>query len=124
LKLLFGSIVIIVAGFTVNKHVLSHKAYDGVTAVTDIIPTYPVNIFDFKRIMQDYAHHLCYKNEGALTAQHISVGDCISKHDDKKTACGKRIFRLAPLNLESEGEVLDYSRQYTKCTLPYKYILG
>ncbi|MGK0516760.1 MAG: hypothetical protein ACI9W0_003197, partial [Gammaproteobacteria bacterium] len=40
------------------------------------------------------------------------------------TECEKKVFRLAPLNLESEVEVLDYSRQYTQCTLPYKYILG
>jgi hypothetical protein len=124
LKLLLGFIIIIVAGFSVNKNLFSNKAYDDVTSVTDIITNYPVNMFDFKQTMQDYAHHLCYKNEDTLTSQHITVTDCISKLDDKKIECEKKVFRLAPLNLESKGEVLDYSRQYTQCTLPYKYILG
>ncbi|MBH0018790.1 hypothetical protein I6F40_00170 [Pseudoalteromonas sp. SWXJ133] len=124
MKLLLGFIIIIVAGFSVNKNLFSNKAYDDVTSVTDIITNYPVNMFDFKQTMQDYAHHLCYKNEDTLTSQHITVTDCISKLDDKKIECEKKIFRLAPLNLESKGEVLDYSRQYTQCTLPYKYILG
>ena len=124
MKLLLGFIIIIVAGFSVNKNLFSNKAYDDVTSVTDIITNYPVNMFDFKQTMQDYAHHLCYKNEDTLTSQHITVTDCISKLDDKKTECEKKVFRLAPLNLESKGEVLDYSRQYTQCTLPYKYILG
>ncbi|WP_165735002.1 hypothetical protein [Pseudoalteromonas sp. C8] len=124
MKLLLGFIIIIVAGFSVNKNLFSNKAYDDVTSVTDIITSYPVNMFDFKQTMQDYAHHLCYKNEDTLTSQHITVTDCISKLDDKKIECEKKVFRLAPLNLESKGEVLDYSRQYTQCTLPYKYILG
>ena len=111
-------------GFSVNKYVFSNKAYDDVTSVTDIISNYPINMFDFKQTMRDYAHHLCYKNEDTLISQHITVTDCISKLDDKKTECEKKVFRLAPLNLESKGEVLDYSRQYTQCTLPYKYILG
>ncbi|MBH0025631.1 MULTISPECIES: hypothetical protein [unclassified Pseudoalteromonas] len=124
MKLVFGSLIIIVAVFSVNKYVFSNKAYDGVTTVTDIISTYPVDMFYFKKTMQDYAHHLCYKNEDTLISQHVSVSECISKLDDKKTECEKKVFRLAPLNIESEGEVLDYSRQYTQCTLPYKYILG
>ena len=124
MKLLFGSLIIIVAGFSVNKYVFSNKAYDDVTTVTDIIQTYPINMFDFKKTMQDYANHLCYKNEDTLISQHVSVSECISKLDDKKTECEKEVFRLAPLNIESKGEVLDYSRQYTQCTLPYKYILG
>ncbi|HDY90627.1 hypothetical protein WNY79_08055 [Pseudoalteromonas sp. AS84] len=124
MKLLLGFIIIIVAGFSVNKYVFSNKAYDDVTSVTDIISNYPINMFDFKQTMRDYAHHLCYKNEDTLISQHITVTDCISKLDDKKTECEKKVFRLAPLNLESKGEVLDYSRQYTQCTLPYKYILG
>lgn len=124
MKLLLGFIIIIVAGFSLNKYVFSNKAYDDVTSVTDIISNYPINMFDFKQTMRDYAHHLCYKNEDTLISQHITVTDCISKLDDKKTECEKKVFRLAPLNLESKGEVLDYSRQYTQCTLPYKYILG
>ncbi|GAA61554.1 hypothetical protein P20652_3434 [Pseudoalteromonas sp. BSi20652] len=124
MKLFFGSVIIIVAGFSVNKDVFYNKAYDGVTTVTDIISIYPVDTFYFKRTMRDYAHHLCYKNEDALTSQNISVVDCVSKLDDKKTECEKKVFRLAPLNLETELEVLDYSRQYTQCTLPYKYIYG
>lgn len=124
MKLLVGSVIIIVAVFSVNKYVLSNKVYDGVTTVTDIISTYPVDMFDFKKTMQDYAHHLCYKNEDTLISQNVSVNECISKLDDKKTECEKKIFRLAPISLESEVEVLDYSRQYTQCTLPYKYILG
>ncbi|MBA6409478.1 hypothetical protein H4J63_09075 [Pseudoalteromonas sp. 5Ae-yellow] len=123
MKLLLG-FIIIVAGFSVNKNLFSNKVYDDVTSVTDIITNYPVNMFDFKQTMQDYAHHLCYKNEDTLTSQHITVTDCISKLDDKKIECEKKVFRLAPLNLESKGEELDYSRQYTQCTLPYKYILG
>lgn len=124
MKLILGSILIIVAGFSVNKYVFSSKAYDGVTTVTDIISVYPVNMFDFKKTMEDYAHHLCYKNEATLNTQHITVTECLSQHENKKLECEKKVFRLAPLNLESEVEVLDYSRQYTQCTLPYKYILG
>lgn len=67
---MLGSIVIIVAGFSVNKYVFSSKVYDGVTTVTDIVAIYPVNIFDFKQTLQNYA------------------------------------------------------KQYTQCTLPYKYIIG
>ncbi|GEB71485.1 hypothetical protein PC2016_1495 [Pseudoalteromonas carrageenovora] len=124
MKLFLGSILIIVAGFSVNKYVFSSKAYDGVSTVTDIISVYPVNMFDFKKTMEDYAHHLCYKNEATLNTQHITVTECLSQHENKKLECEKKVFRLAPLNLESEVEVLDYSRQYTQCTLPYKYILG
>jgi len=124
LKLFLGSILIIVAGFSVNKYVFSSKAYDGVSTVTDIISVYPVNMFDFIKTMEDYAHHLCYKNEATLNTQHITVTECLSQHENKKLECEKKVFRLAPLNLESEVEVLDYSRQYTQCTLPYKYILG
>ena len=89
MKLLFGSVLIIIAGFSVNKHVFSSKAYDGVTTVTD-----------------------------------VTVSDCLSHHDEKKLECEIKVFRLAPQNLESEREVLNYSREYTQCTLPYKYILG
>ncbi|MDO6637529.1 hypothetical protein Q4540_15565 [Pseudoalteromonas carrageenovora] len=124
MKLFLGSILIIVAGFSVNKYVFSSKVYDGVSTVTDIISVYPVNMFDFKKTMEDYAHHLCYKNEATLNIQHITVTECLSQHENKKLECEKKVFRLAPLNLESEVEVLDYSRQYTQCTLPYKYILG
>mgnify|MGYP000094078180 CR=1 FL=1 len=124
LKLLIGSLVIIIAGFSFNKYVFSSKAYDGVTTVTDVISAYPVNMFDFKKTMKDYAHHLCYRNSDTLNAQDISVSACLTNHDEKKLECEKKVFRLAPLNLESEREVLDYSRQYTQCTLPYKYILG
>ena len=76
---MLGSIVIIVAGFSVNKYVFSSKVYDGVTTVTDIVAIYPVNIFDFKQTMQNYAY---------------------------------------------KEDVLNYSKQYTQCTLPYKYIIG
>jgi hypothetical protein len=124
LKLFFSAVVLIIAGFSVNKYVFSNKAYDDVTVVTDMISAYPVNMFDFKHTMQNYAHHLCYKNEETLSFQHISVDECLSKLDATKAECERKIFRLAPLNLESEREVLDYSRQYTQCTLPYKYILG
>ncbi|MDP2564257.1 hypothetical protein [Pseudoalteromonas marina] len=124
MKLLFGSVLIIIAGFSVNKHVFSSKAYDGVTTVTDVISAYPVDMFDFKKTMKDYAHHLCYRNSDALNTQDITVSDCLSHHDEKKLECEIKVFRLAPQNLESEREVLNYSREYTQCTLPYKYILG
>ncbi|MBQ4798903.1 hypothetical protein J8L73_07135 [Pseudoalteromonas sp. MMG006] len=124
MKLLLGSILIIAAGFSINKYVFSSRAYDGVTAVTDVISVYPVNIFDFKKAMEGYAHHLCYKNEATLNTQNVTVKECLSQYENKKLECEKKVFRLAPLNLETEVEVLDYSRQYTKCTLPYKYILG
>jgi len=124
LKLFLGSILIIAAGFSINKYVFSSKTYDCVSTVTDVITVYPVDMFDFKKTMAGYAHHLCYKNEATLNTQHVTVNECLSQYENKKLECEKKVFRLAPLNLETEVEVLDYSRQYTQCTLPYKYILG
>lgn len=124
MKSFYGFIFIIIAGFLVNKYVLSSKAYDGVTKVTDIISSYPINVYDFKKTMADYAYHLCYKNEGVLSNHNISISECVDNHDERKLDCDKKVFRLAPLNLETKEDVLDYSKQYTQCTLPYKYILG
>jgi hypothetical protein len=104
--------------------VFSSKVYEGVSSVTDIIPSYPINVFDFKNTMAKYAEHLCYKNEAALEFQHISIEECIANHDSLKQQCADKIFRLAPLNLDSKNVVLNYSQQYKRCTLPFKHILG
>ncbi|ATC82418.1 MULTISPECIES: hypothetical protein [Pseudoalteromonas] len=124
MKLIFGSILIVVAGFSVNKYVFSSKAYDGVATITDLVANYPVDLFEFKQTMHGYAHHLCYKNEERLTRQNVTTSDCISNHDDKQSECENKVFRLAPLSLETKAEILDYSKQYTECTLPYKRIMG
>ena len=124
MRLILGSIVIIVAGFSVNKYVFSSKVYDGVTTVTDIVAIYPVNIFDFKQTLQNYAYHLCYKNEDRLSQQHVTSHECVDSHDSLKRECEDKVFRLAPLNLQNKEEVLNYAKQYTQCTLPYKYIIG
>ncbi|XQF90115.1 hypothetical protein ACOBV8_16920 [Pseudoalteromonas espejiana] len=124
MKLIFGSVLIVVAGFSVNKYVFSSKAYDGVTAVTDVVANYPVDLFEFKKTMHGYAHHLCYKNEARLTSQDVTTSECITNHDKKQNECEGKVFRLAPLSLETKAEILDYSKQYTECTLPYKHILG
>ena len=124
MKLIFGSLLIVVAGFSVNKYVFSSKAYDGVASITDLVANYPVDLFEFKQTMYGYAHHLCYKNEKSLSRQHISTSDCILNHNNKHSECENKVFRLAPLSLETKAEILDYSRQYTECTLPYKRIMG
>ncbi|WP_338363184.1 hypothetical protein [uncultured Pseudoalteromonas sp.] len=124
MKLIFGSLLIVVAGFSVNKYVFSSKAYDGVASITDLVANYPVDLFEFKQTMYGYAHHLCYKNEKSLSRQHISTSDCILNHNNKHSECENKVFRLAPLSLETKAEILDYSRQYTECTLPYKHIMG
>jgi hypothetical protein len=63
---LLGFIIIVAVGFSLNKYVFSSKTYDGVTNITDIVSNYPVDVFDFKKTMEGYAHHLCYKNESIL----------------------------------------------------------
>ncbi|WP_193155414.1 hypothetical protein [Pseudoalteromonas aliena] len=124
MKLLFYVVIFAVAAFSVNKYYLSGKIDSEALTVADVIVSYPVNIFDFKQTMADYAHHLCYKNEDVLSYQDISARECVNNHDDRKPDCESRIFRLAPLNLKTKEEVIDYSKQYTQCTLPYKYIMG
>ncbi|MBQ4832379.1 hypothetical protein J8L70_03910 [Pseudoalteromonas sp. MMG010] len=124
MKLIFGSTCIFIAFFSVNKYVFSSKVYEGASLVTDIISSYPVNIFDFKETMDKYAQHLCYVNEEVLEFQNVSIDECITQHENNKAQCADKIFRLAPLNLQSKDIVLDYSQQYKHCALPYKYIVG
>lgn len=122
MKLLFGLIIIVAVGFSINKYVFSTKIYHGATNITDVVPDYPVNLLDFKHIVRDYVYHLCYKNADTLAYHHVSIDECLSNYEVKKLECDEKVFRLAPLNLVSQTEILDYSRQYTKCILPYKYI--
>lgn len=120
LRIIIFLVVIIISGFAVNKYVFSSKMYDGVSNVTDLISEYPVDLFKFKKIAQNYAQHLCYTNEGMLAGINVSSSDCVAAHDEMQDQCTDKVFRLAPLNIDSKKELIEYSNEYSRCTLPYK----
>lgn len=94
--------------------------YDNVSNITDLVSDYPVDLFKFKKMAQDYTRHLCYKNEGVLAGVNVSSRECVAAHDKIKNQCIEKVFRLAPLNIASKKELIEYSNQYSRCTLPYK----
>ncbi len=120
LRIIIFLVVIIISGFAVNKYVFSTKMYDGVSNVTDLVSEYPVDLFKFKKVAQNYAQHLCYTNEGVLAGINVSSSDCVAAHDEMQDQCTDKVFRLAPLNIDSKKELIEYSNQYSRCTLPYK----
>ena len=120
LRIIIFLVVIIISGFAVNKYVFSSKMYDGVSNVTDLVSEYPVDLFKFKKIAQNYAQHLCYTNEGMLAGINVSSSDCVAAHDEMQDQCTDKVFRLAPLNIDSKKELIEYSNEYSRCTLPYK----
>ncbi len=120
LRIIIFLVVIIISGFAVNKYVFSSKMYDGVSNVTDLVSEYPVDLFKFKKVAQNYAQHLCYTNEGVLAGINVSSSDCVAAHDEMQNECTKKVFRLAPLNIDSKKELIEYSNEYSRCTLPYK----
>ncbi|WP_409425366.1 MULTISPECIES: hypothetical protein [unclassified Pseudoalteromonas] len=122
MRLIMFVVVIIISGFAVNKYVFSTKMYDDVSNVTDLVSDYPVDLFKFKKIAQNYAQHLCYTNEAVLAGLDISSRECVDVHDEMQNECTKKVFRLAPLNMTSKKELIEYSNQYARCTLPYKNI--
>ncbi|WP_462158444.1 hypothetical protein [Pseudoalteromonas sp. GB56] len=79
-----------------------------------------VDLFDLKdaNIKQIYA--ICAQNEEMLLGSGRSVSACMQEHDVKRPECESTIFRLAPLTIESKAELLDYSKRYLRCALPYK----
>ncbi len=120
LRIIIFLVVIIISGFAVNKYVFSSKMYDGVSNVTDLVSEYPVDLFKFKKVAQNYAQHLCYTNEGVLAGINVSSSDCVAAHDEMQDQCTDKVFRLAPLNIDSKKELIEYSNEYSRCTLPYK----
>ena len=120
LRIIIFLVVIIISGFAVNKYVFSSKMYDGVSNVTDLVSEYPVDLFKFKKVAQNYAQHLCYTNEGVLAGIKVSSSDCVAAHDEMQDQCTDKVFRLAPLNIDSKKELIEYSNEYSRCTLPYK----
>ena len=122
LRIIIFLVVIIISGFAVNKYVFSTKMYDDVSNVTDLVSSYPVDLFKFKKIAQNYAQHLCYTNEGVLAGIDVSSRDCVATHHEMQNECTEKVFRLAPLNLDSKKELIEYSNEYSRCTLPYKNI--
>ena len=122
LRIIIFLVVIIISGFAVNKYVFSSKMYDGVSNVTDLVSEYPVDLFKFKKVAQNYAQHLCYTNEGVLAGINVSSSDCVAAHDEMQDQCTDKVFRLAPLNIDSKKELIEYSNEYSRCTLPYKNI--
>jgi len=120
LRIIIFLVVIIISGFAVNKYVFSTKMYDGVSNVTDLVSEYPVDLFKFKKVAQNYAQHLCYTNEGVLAGINVSSSDCVAAHDEMQDQCTDKVFRLAPLNIDSKKELIEYSNEYSRCTLPYK----
>ena len=120
LRIIIFLVVIIISGFAVNKYVFSSKMYDGVSNVTDLVSEYPVDLFKFKKVAQNYAQHLCYTNEGVLAGINVSISDCVAAHDEMQDQCTDKVFRLAPLNIDSKKELIEYSNEYSRCTLPYK----
>ena len=122
LRIIIFLVVIIIIGFAVNKYVFSSKMYDGVSNVTDLVSEYPVDLFKFKKVAQNYAQHLCYTNERVLAGINVSSSDCVAAHDEMQDQCTDKVFRLAPLNIDSKKELIEYSNEYSRCTLPYKNI--
>ena len=122
LRIIIFLVVIIISGFAVNKYVFSTKMYDDVSNVTDLVSGYPVDLFKFKKIAQNYAQHLCYTNERVLAGINVSSSDCVAAHDEMQDQCTDKVFRLAPLNIDSKKELIEYSNEYSRCTLPYKNI--
>ena len=49
-----------------------------------------------------------------------TVNGCMQAHDVKRTECEGVIFNLAPLTINNREDLLDYTKRYTRCTLPYK----
>lgn len=122
MRIILFLVLIIVSGFAINKYVFSSKMYDDVSNVTDLVSEYPVDLFKFKKIAQNYSQHLCYVNEGVLAGINVTSSDCVDTHDKMKSECTAKVFRLAPLNINSKEELIEYSNEYSRCTLPYKNI--
>lgn len=120
MRIIFFLGVIGISGFAINKYVLSSKMYDNVSNITDLVSGYPVDLFKFKKMAQDYSRHLCYKNRGVLAGADVSSSECVATHDKMQNQCTEKVFRLAPLNIESKKELIEYSNEYSRCTLPYK----
>jgi len=108
LRIIIFLVVIIISGFAVNKYVFSSKMYDCVSNVTDLVSEYPVDLFKFKKVAQNYAQHLCYTNEGVLAGINVSSSDCVAAHDEMQDQCTDKVFRLAPLNIDSKKELIEY----------------
>lgn len=118
------STLLLVAGFSVNKYGISASNFDGAKDITDVVNNYPVDLIEFKLVLEEYIHHVCENNDEYLEALRSDVDSCINQYEKTKQMCSSKVFRLAPLKIESKVELQQYGQDYKACTLPYKNIVG
>lgn len=124
MKYIFLSCLISVVAFIVIKYGFSSNNFSNTRSVADVYHQYPVDLVDFKLTLIDYVEHVCEKNEAKLESYNDDVSECINSHRESKKSCTVKVFRLAPMKLQTRDELIQYWQEYKECTLPYANIMG
>lgn len=124
MKYLFLANIFLVIVFSINKYAFTANNFHNAKDISDVYHDYPVNLIDLKLTVSKYIVHLCEENEPVLSRYKSDVDECINAHNRSKRECLGKIFRLAPMNIDTAQEVARYGQEYKLCTLPYKNFIG
>lgn len=124
MKIVVASVLVFVVGFSIKKYVVSASTFDKANNIADVMKEYPVDLIEFKLVLKKYIDHVCEQNGEYLERLKSNSDSCINEHQQAKQECISRVFRLAPLKINTESEVKQYGQDYKNCALPYKDIVG
>lgn len=111
--------LIVAAGYYYHRQSTAESNARALALLIEKVEYQDVDLFALKEALAKRVYAICANNEAMLLESGRSVGNCMEGHDIKRVECEGRIFRLAPLSISNRSELLDYSKRYVRCALPY-----
>lgn len=113
-------IAALAAGFMIYQ---DHESKTRQNSFNDLVKTIeqtPVNQYDLKQslITQVTARCESLKAEDDKSAQ---ADSCLDMVENYQQDCELQIFRLAPIEFESEKEAVDYGKRYQRCVFSKQF---
>ncbi|MEO2266017.1 hypothetical protein V1358_01535 [Pseudoalteromonas sp. YIC-656] len=113
--------LIVGGGYYYHRYTTTQDNSQALALLLDeVVEQGSVDLFDLKDANVKRIYAICAQNEEMLLGSGRTVSDCMQAHDVKRAECEEVIFRLAPLTIDSREDLLDYTKRYLRCTLPYK----
>ncbi len=121
MKYVIALVALVAAGYYFYEGYKLDNDRAAFSDLMDQVEYEPVNLFDAKNAIFNYAQVSCHDAKEGLEEKGSSVNDCLDYQQSYKNECETKIFRLAPMNFSDRNELADYGRRYRKCIMPQSF---
>ncbi|ATC94645.1 hypothetical protein [Pseudoalteromonas tunicata] len=118
MKYVLALVAISIASYLYYQEMKIEQAKEQYSLLLQKLDSTKVNTLEIKNALSLKLQVSCNEAQEQLLNQGSTKEECLSYYQSFNQECLDKVFRLAPIELSSKSEFMDYAKRYQRCILP------